>query len=126
MTMEGLIREVIVQGNAAVGALIDVAAIPAEGKRGEPPPVQKEKGLLPALDVLIQGLFEGARKNRGFLSAALFLAHVDDPNFRKRAVIDPPREGKVMKFPLQGVVERFHRRGGRSEDHHRLLHLSPD
>ena len=49
MTMEGLIREVKVQGNTAVGALINVAAIPAEGERGEPPAVQKEKGLLPAL-----------------------------------------------------------------------------
>jgi hypothetical protein len=63
MAMKGPIGKVVMQRYAAVGALVNKTAIPAEGESRKTPPVQKKNGLLSACAVPAHGFFQRPRED---------------------------------------------------------------
>ncbi len=96
--MKGLVGKVVIQRNAAVGALVDESAIAAEGEGGKTTPVQKEESLLSPFGILLQGFFQSPGKNQTFFPFSLFLAHVHHLNFRQRAVVDTMGKSEIPEF----------------------------
>ncbi len=88
MAAEGPVRQVVDQGDAAVGAPVGKTAIPAKGKGGKTPPVQEEKGLLPPGHGFLQGLPQGPGEEGSLSPFPLFGSHVQDPNLGKRPTVD--------------------------------------
>jgi hypothetical protein len=126
MTMERLVGEVVDQGDAAIGTLVDEATVSAEGESGKATPVQKKKGRFVPFDIPPQSFFQDPGKNGSLFSLPLLLAHIDYLNFREGAKIDAAGKGEVMKFLLLGIVIRFHGGSRRAEYRYGLLHLTPD
>ena len=110
------------EGDAAVGALADLAAIPADDESGQPAPVEKQDSLLPALEsgrhCLVKGLTDGTEA-----SSLELRAHVDDGHGWERTTHDPVRQFQepVISGQRPGIGGDT---GGRAPEHQHSLYLA--
>ena len=105
---------VVGQLHRAPGALGHLAALPAGDHAAGPPAVEKQNGLLPPHQVVLQLPAESGADGPGVaLAQFLFQVHQDD--LRQGFLIEALPQLKQGYLPGPGLVHGLQRRGGRAQ-----------
>ena len=87
------------QGEAAVRALERVAALPAEHRRGKPPPVEEDDHLFRRRQAGRDGVGERVADDDVRPVLGILVAHVDHTHVRQRPLQHATRQGESHVLP---------------------------
>ncbi len=108
---------VVDQGDGAARAPLDRPARVALRHPREPPPVEQEHRLLPALHGLLQRALQAMGEGPGAMPARQLLPHVDDLRLRQLPPRDALRQRREAPRPPRRGMVALHGRGGAPQHH---------
>ncbi|OPY06491.1 MAG: hypothetical protein A4E68_02413 [Syntrophaceae bacterium PtaB.Bin095] len=115
MTDQDALAGMVRQGDGAVQAAEDMAAVQARQERVEAPAVEEEERLLPCAERVRDGLPEHAGKDRHASSLIAFRPHVDDLDRGQGPVLHATGKAQAAVSPSGAVQVALQGRRGRPE-----------